>query len=134
MVSPVVLLKVGVGLAPLSPALADHLGVLGIDLALMASVVTAPPGLTFQPATHRLIGTARGRSKSLGQQRGGKLTSSEVWLGPNLEETRSGGVPRGHDLEFLPRPRQWAVSLSVRPTAMGVSRQCTVRLLERQWL
>ena len=60
MVLPVVLLIVGMGLAPLSAAVADHLGVLGVGLALTAPVVAAPPRLAFRPAAHRLIGTARG--------------------------------------------------------------------------
>ena len=65
MALPVVLLIVGMRIAPLSAAVADHFGVLGVGLALAAPVIAAPPRLAFRLAAHRLVGAPRGRLKGL---------------------------------------------------------------------
>jgi hypothetical protein len=52
------------GVTPFTPTVADYFGVLGISLALAASIFVASPGLTFRPATH-LIRTARRRLEGL---------------------------------------------------------------------
>jgi hypothetical protein len=65
MVLPIGLLIIRVGFAPLSAAIADHLGVNAIALALTPPVFIASPRLAFQPATHFLIRAAWGRLKGL---------------------------------------------------------------------
>jgi hypothetical protein len=94
---PVVLLIVGMSVTPLPPAVADHSSVFRIGQALLAPVIVTPLGLTLRPTANGLVGRCLEGWKACwqyGQQRGGKINSSEVCLGPNLEEIRSGGAPQ----------------------------------------
>ena len=114
---PVVLLVVGMSLAPLPPAIADHLGVYGIIQALLASVLVTPSGLTLRSTADGLVGTAFGRLKGLlaiRAERGGKIISSEVCLDSNLKGNqicRCCADDVKSAIEYLPRPRQWVLFL-----------------------
>jgi hypothetical protein len=65
MVSPIFLLIPRVGLAPLPAAIADHLGILGIGLALPAAVIGASSGLACGLTAHHLVGATWGKVERL---------------------------------------------------------------------
>src|ERR1022692_1422385 len=62
---PVIPLIVGMGFAPLPPAVADHLGVFGIGLTLAAPILHAASSLTLRPTANGLVRTVFGRLKGL---------------------------------------------------------------------